>query len=188
MQFSLAVLPMDRWLVHRAPPSCWRAAVSLAPGRTLWWGEWTPGSFPSQWRQCQSSLDRPDYRWTHKYLLNINTKHNKQTNLCEAWHIQATVDSRGGYPLKLNRSRVDNAFLFQTFKDRCKPSEVLENGDTVAKWWLHTKACVTSVTGQPGGNFISLKLLIGAGISSPSTRMWNFFLTRSCLAPGMFRM
>ena len=78
--FSLAVLLMDRWLVHRAPPSCWRAAVSLAPGRTLWWGEWTPGSFPSQWRQCQSSLDPPDYRWTHKYKLNINRKHNKQTN------------------------------------------------------------------------------------------------------------
>lgn len=40
----------------------------------------------------------------------------------------------------------------------------------------------------PGGNFISLKLLRGGGMPSPSTRMWYFLRTRSCRASDIPRI
>lgn len=45
-----------------------------------------------------------------------------------------------------------------------------------------------SSSGLPAGNFISLKLLMGGGMPSPSTRMWYFLRTRSCRASDMPRM
>lgn len=91
--------------------------------------------------------------------------------------------------LYLNWCWVDDSLLFQTFQNCCRKNK----HRSVVSWWsLWTMSqcfwCAGQTPLSPGGNFISLKLLIGAGMPSPSTRMWNFFLTRSCLVSGIFRM
>lgn len=183
-------LQKDRWRVHTVLLSWRKAAFSPAPGQTWWWAEWRPKSFRIQWRLFQSCLDLRDYRRTP----SIHEQFMVSTFL-PYFTVWLFCTYTVGIPWIWIGVGCTIPFFFKPLRIAVKQhTDLLSCGYQVgALNALHRKTIILFMCGRrsvfaPGGSFISLKLLIGGGMPSPSERMWNFFLTRSFRVFGMFRM